>query len=937
MVFALALLALFPQVSLARERLPEDPEIIKGKLANGLTYYIRHNEDPAGCADFYIAHNVGALQEEDSQNGLAHFLEHMAFNGTVHYPGKTVLEFLAKEGVRFGYNVNAYTTRTETVYNLSSIPLVRDSFVDSVLMVLHDWSCGILCEEDALDAERGVISEEWRRKDNARMRMMSRQNDLIYKGAKHTQRSVLGTLEVINGFAREDILGFYHKWYRPDLQAIIIVGDFDPEEMERKVRRLFSDIPAAESPAGKEPCPVPALDGPLFENMTDPDIGYRTLKVIHKTPYPEREERAYVDFLKDFYCRQVASAAVSARFRTAAEKPGSHVRSSVLVQMEAGTDFYVSMFTLTPEKDGYLEDLLMFYELEIKRLSEYGISEDEFRNAKFNVYRKRRLGRQDTGTRSKEIVDACLDDFLRGIPCTGPEYRRMLEKRVLDSIGYEDVLPYIGMMFMDSEKIYSYSINDSISGVLPSPERMRELVRLAGETAVERDFPESSSVSLDVSSHPGKVIGIHKVKGTGMEKWTLDNGAVLYWQPSGPGTDGTVLSLKAYFSTGYGAFPQDSTGIYRAAARFIDRYAGFRGMDRAGLEEMPECYGAGVSLSSDPVSPSVSMRADSGSIGKGFRMFHLQMTEPFFSSGRTLEKYVRDNVSYRRTPLSDHDRFSRAVRQAEYGGHPWKEDLDSNCFTALTPDLLSRAFGRLFGDPGRMTVYVTGAPDRDTLLALVEKYVASVRGACVVKPSRVSAPGPVYRGKVVVDSLYTVRTVPKSTVDCRFRSHIRLSTENIAALDVLDYIMSGRYMDRIREERGGTYHVAVETSALPSDRGSVSMSVSFETRPEITDLLISDVMEIMDDMCRRGPDDVELSNARKYLLKRHAEQLERKEGRLSVRCGEMADYIMYGYDAASGYAEALAKVTARDVRSMASRLGRGHVLLAVCRENTSLQ
>ena len=240
-VFALALLALFPQVSLARERLPEDPEIIKGKLANGLTYYIRHNEDPAGCADFYIAHNVGALQEEDSQNGLAHFLEHMAFNGTVHYPGKTVLEFLAKEGVRFGYNVNAYTTRTETVYNLSSIPLVRDSFVDSVLMVLHDWSCGILCEEDALDAERGVISEEWRRKDNARMRMMSRQNDLIYKGAKHTQRSVLGTLEVINGFAREDILDFYHKWYRPDLKAIIIVGDFDPEEMERKVRRLFRD------------------------------------------------------------------------------------------------------------------------------------------------------------------------------------------------------------------------------------------------------------------------------------------------------------------------------------------------------------------------------------------------------------------------------------------------------------------------------------------------------------------------------------------------------------------------------------------------------------------------------------------------------------------------------------------------------------------------
>ena len=223
--------AVLPVTGRAQTVIPDDPELIKGRLENGLTYYIRHNENPAGCADFYIVHNVGSLQEEDNQNGLAHFLEHMAFNGTRHYPDQEILNFLAKDGVRFGYNVNAYTNRTETVYNISSVPLVRESFVDSVLMVLHDWSCDISCEPEALDAERGVISEEWRRKDEPRLRMSAKQNELVYKGSKHAQRSVIGTLEVINGFKPHEILDFYHRWYRPDLQAI--VGDEGPRHVLR--------------------------------------------------------------------------------------------------------------------------------------------------------------------------------------------------------------------------------------------------------------------------------------------------------------------------------------------------------------------------------------------------------------------------------------------------------------------------------------------------------------------------------------------------------------------------------------------------------------------------------------------------------------------------------------------------------------------------------
>lgn len=282
--------------SLTAQTLPSDGQIRTGKLDNGLTYYVRHSANPAGVADFYIVHNVGALQEDDNQNGLAHFLEHMAFNGIKHYPGKEMLEFLGKNGVRFGANVNAFTSRSETCYHIDGAPVARESFVDSVLLILHDWSGDILCEQDELDNERGVIREEWRRGFDSRRTLFTAQTNLVYQGAKQTKRTVLGSLDVINNFKREDILNFYHKWYRPDLQAIIVVGDIDAEQMEKKIIKRFSDIPKAVNPTPKEVYLAPKADGPIFENLIDSTLSFTALKVFYRMPYPAREIRGTEGF-----------------------------------------------------------------------------------------------------------------------------------------------------------------------------------------------------------------------------------------------------------------------------------------------------------------------------------------------------------------------------------------------------------------------------------------------------------------------------------------------------------------------------------------------------------------------------------------------------------------------------------------------------------------
>ena len=227
-----------------QQPIPADKAIRIGKLENGLTYYIRHNEKPKGMANFYIVHDVGAIQEDDNQQGLAHFLEHMAFNGTKTYPGKTMIEYLEKIGVKFGANLNAFTSWDLTQYYMEDVPVARESVVDSTLMILHDWSHFINLEEKEIDSERGVIKEELRTRDNASWRSTIEMLKAVGKGTRYAERNLIGYLDGLQNFTYDDIRTFYDKWYRPDYQAVVVVGDIDVDKVEQKIKSLMADIPA---------------------------------------------------------------------------------------------------------------------------------------------------------------------------------------------------------------------------------------------------------------------------------------------------------------------------------------------------------------------------------------------------------------------------------------------------------------------------------------------------------------------------------------------------------------------------------------------------------------------------------------------------------------------------------------------------------------------
>lgn len=919
------------------QQIPDDPGTTVGKLENGLTYYLRHNTENKGCADFYIIHNVGALQEDDNQNGLAHFLEHMAFNGTERYPDKTILNFLEKDGVRFGYNVNAYTSRTETVYNISAVPQARESFVDSVLFILHDWSCAISCEENALNAERGVISEEWRRKDEPRALMAELQNNLIYRGAKHTKRNVLGTLDIINGFKRQEILDFYHKWYRPDLQAIAIVGDIDVEEMEKRVKEIFSKIPAQQNPAQKETYVIPAQDGPIFENMLHPMVKVNTLKIIHKQPFPSREMRGTMEFYKDLALRNVVTEILKERFTRVTAKEDCPARHIALVTNKLSSDFYTSMFTISPKKENLQEECLALYAKELKRALDHGFSADELQAAKFQASKRATNGSGEETVKNGEWIKSCLEHFLRGEALISPAEKKELQAMMIAEVTAEDVFEYMHKMFRDSEKIYSYTIDQKKKDILPSAERMKEILAQAEATSTSPEYPEFAKINLDVT-YNNAVTACRNRKD---DSCYIEDLCAGKRGPQGkrmkvePVKASNHMVIKAIFDTGFKALPQDNLESARVAAAYITRNFGFRNYTRKDLRDSPVTGNISITMDIERDESAITVLCGKEDVENAVKMLYLIITEPYFDSEKNLEKFKAAQIKALEKGKSDKTAFDDKIRSIRYADNPWRREIKAEHYKALDMTLIRDVFERSFGDAGKLTVYVCDDLSHEESLASdLRNMIASLP----VKESKDAVKGrkqkswPLYKGRHSYMEGRALKTVPKSEVKLSYKYDIKLKNKEFVILDILDYIMDARCMNKIREERGGTYSVTFSTEVFNEGKVAES-SIEFQTRPEMTDLLVNDAKTLVKEMAENGPAEAEFENARKYLAKHHSELQARYRQNLSRKLNVYMTKERYGIDKEEKYIELLEKTSIRDVRKMAAKIAKGDSMLSVYTEN----
>ena len=930
----LLLCALLVAFAAGAQTIPSDPEIKVGKLDNGLTYYICHNSNPAGCAEFYIAHNVGALQEEENQNGLAHFLEHMAFNGTKHYPDKKLLEFLAEEGVRFGYNVNAYTAKTETVYNLSNVPLVRDSFIDSVLMVLHDWSCDISCEQQALDDERGVISEERRLGDDSRSRMAEQQTKLIYKGSKQAERNVIGTLEVINGFKREEILVFYHKWYRPDLQAIIVVGDFDVDSMEHRIRRLFCDIPAAVNPEPKGSYIPPAIEEPVFKDMTDKEIRYQAFKLIWRqdNPYKDRSDESY---FKDELCRMIVTSVLQDRFKERTKDKTCPAQAATMVTTAYRPDMYVSLATLTPRKKENLAECLQFIEREIRRVLLYGISPAEFEVAKLNVGDRLKLNidlnREDL--KNPEIVSMALSNFINGTPLVLPGTFKEIRRGILNSITFADVAPYPSIMFATSGRIYSNCYNNvDDAGIAPSLEQMRQVIAEVAAEDIAPEFLEYPKMDMSVTAAPGRILSQKKVSGTDMELWKLSNGASVYYKQAAPVKRGYHLAMNYIFDTGYRVFDADSITPARYALSYAKRNTGFGGVGKSDQKNYPELSGIKLMLMGNSRDARLLVTSDNKDAENAFKAAYRQISDPYFDSERLLESSKAGSLKSLGKKKTPKDLFETRCEKELYGNHPWLQELDSASVQAASLASVEDAYRRYYGDIPALKVVICSDAPRAEIQSLVEKYIASLNVDYPYSKGKYLPAKPVIRERLDIFETTTPLSEPLTQISWNLYFNSDRSIRERAAIEILDYIMSARYLDLIREKRGGAYRVQFAT-AVASEKGLPSHSrVNFQTRPEMRDLLLGDLQDELDCMCKSGPTEQEMEHAVKYLVKHYYEAQDQRACSVGLQLDQMEEFVRFGTPYGYDYEKAVRSIKPCHIRHLARKINAGRKAVLIYEE-----
>lgn len=549
---SLFLLLLAP-ASLFAQTVEQDASIRQGKLKNGLTYYIRHNAKEAGLADFYIAQRVGSILEEPRQRGLAHFLEHMAFNGTKHFPGKGkqlgIVPWCETIGVKFGTNLNAYTSVDQTVYHIGSAPIKREGIIDSCLLVLNDWSQYINLEPKEIDKERGVIHEEWRnrRTGMAMQRMMENVMPKIYKGSKYEDCLPIGNMDIVDNFPYQDLRDYYQKWYRPDLQAIVVVGDFDVDMMERKIQKLFGKIKAHKNPAERIYYPVNDNDKMIVAIEKDKEQPIILGHLYMKSETTPDSEKNCVKYQREDYINGLITYMLNGRLlekKQVANPPfmSATVKNGAFFVSRTKDAFSLS---ISCKQDNVLGGVSVAVG-EVERARQHGFTQSELERAKkLYLNAAERQLKMEKDYKNSHYVSQCVNNFLEGEPILTPSYNLQLVKLFDGEVSLDEVNSQVGEIITDKNQVFIMYGPDKDGFVVPSESEIESTVLAAQQKRYDAYQEEQVPATLmAVLPAPGKIVSEKPYGKFGMTEIVLSNGMKVYVKSTDYQADQITMSMR---------------------------------------------------------------------------------------------------------------------------------------------------------------------------------------------------------------------------------------------------------------------------------------------------------------------------------------------------------------------------------------------------------
>ncbi|MEY8593585.1 insulinase family protein [Butyricimonas hominis] len=916
-LLALLSSSLFAQYDM-KAPLPKDPNVRTGKLANGLTYYIRHNAEPKDRASFYIIQNVGAILENDDQNGLAHFLEHMAFNGTKHFPGrKGITNMLEKHGVEFGRNVNAYTAQDETVYNISDVPTTNEGLLDTCLLVLHDWSHYLLLVDEEIDGERGVISEEWRTRRDAGFRMRAVTMPVLLNDSKYAKRDVIGDLDIIKNFKYQTLRDYYHKWYRPDLQAIAVVGDFDAEKMEQKVKELFSKIPTPVNPAVRETFEVLPHDGIKFVCATDKEVTNSSIAVYIKYPAPTKEEKGLNEALKKGLVQSFYNTMLAQRISELLQKgnpPFINGSAGFAGGIVRGVNAYYFGATAKPNEEA--EALEAIYR-ENERVKRFGFTRGELERAKTNMLvGLESANKQKDKTTSEAYIDEIKENFLEGDPIVDFDYYYEFAKAVIPTITVDEVSALAKQYIVPTNMVII--VQGPAEGVkhITEAEALATLKKVE-DSQLEPYQDESAEAKLINKELKGsKIIATKKLPQFEAEEWTLENGAKVVFRKADFEKD--QVAVASYSKGGTSLYGVDKLASAQVVADFVGAY-GLGDYDAITLKKLLTGKQANVGIGIGGLSESVGGGSTPGDFETLMQLIYLKFEEPRFDKevhNAIMQRNYAAIANMNNNPKKImQDSISRIMsnyspRNILFG----KEFLDK-----ISIEQIEEIYRDRIKDISDFTFFIVGNIDAETVKPLVEKYLGSVQSFNRKEnwvDNKVRGP----KGKTVKVIELPLQD-PKATVITSFSKNMKTSIHDNICQNILKGVLDQRYLTNIREKEGGTYGVSVQAGSSREPYESYSMSMMFDCDPDKADHLKSLIYAEIDLLMKEAPTQEEISKVITTMKKNREQSKPHNNYWMSA----IQTYYLRGIDITDpkNFDNIIDKITPKDVQKFTKKLFKG--------------
>ena len=898
--------------------LPIDKNVRIGQLDNGLTYYIRHNKLPENRAEFYIAQKVGSILEEPQQRGLAHFLEHMAFNGTKNFPGDAkglgIIPWCETVGIKFGTNLNAYTSIDETVYNISNAPIDRPNVLDSCLLILHDWSNFILLKDDEIDKERGVIREEWRSRNSGMLRVYTDLSPVIYPGDKYADCMPIGSIDVINNFPYKDIRDYYHKWYRPDLQGIVIVGDINVDAVEAKLKAVFADVKKPENPAERTYFPVADNKEPIVAIGTDKEVDDPSIELYFKQDATPDSEKNNVGYLASKYMVSMITSMLNARLSEITQsanppfnRAGSSYGNFFLSKTKEALNVYAS--SKADGIEGAMKTLLQ----ETERARRFGFTDSEYARARANyLQRLESAYNEREKTKHGSYVREYVRNFLDAEPIPGIETEYAMINQLAPNIPVQAMNMVMQQLVPDSNQVVIIAGPEKEGLKYPTKEEVVALLKGMKNLDLKPYVDKVSDEPLmKEAPKGGKIISEKDGEIYGSTKLVLSNGVTVYIKKTDFKAD--EIRMKGTSLGGKSLFP-DKDALNFAVMDNVIAAGGLGNFSKVDLTKVLAGKKVSVQAGLGATTENVFGTCSPKDFETMMQLTYLTFTAPrkdmeAFESYKSRTKAQLESAQA--NPLSS---ISDTLQRAMYGNHPRVVLLKPEMVDQINYDRILEMYNDRFKDASDFTFYFVGNIDLETAKPLIAEYLGAlpaINRKETFKDTKMSIRKGVYKNEYAKE-----QQTPTATIVFLYSGRAPYTLKNDILLSFATQVLDMVYTEEVREKEGGTYGVNCFGDLQKYPKEQLLLQIVFQTDPAKKDKLAGIVVDELKKLAAEGPSDVHLQKVKEYMLKKYADN-QKENG---YWMNNLNDYFYYGMDMTEGYTDIVNSITAKDIQKFVSDL-----------------